>query len=332
MSSVHWLAAALIGAGLVSQSSCGGKATPRTGTLDEPIPGAPCEAADARVSSDGCLECVCRDRRWACTAICAPPAGGSGGSGGSSGAGKGATSGGGKAGHGTGGAVWTGMPPPDLVCDVEEVTVTPSELSPTDGCEATYTCSEGVLVVSCDGENDGTGTSLCDCDADGEFFYPYGELFEGEGPDSCFNALSSCVRAWVPDTALGVQAACQEEPDEASGSDDELELASLLVRAWQGCPDIEPLLPGAAGIEFAEAGTWTVLYESNGEYSQGSGGAETGSWEIAVEAQPFVVLVASDGSTREYDLTLASSGSQMTLTASEAGPGTGRYLALPGAK
>ncbi len=336
MSSTRWLAAALIGVGLISQSSCGGKSSQGTDTLDEPIPGASCEGPDSRLSADGCLDCVCSEAHWACTELCAEPAGGRGGTDGSTGGSTGGNTAGDKGGSaskggqaGVGGAAdWEGTPPADLVCDLEGVIVTPSELSPTDGCRATYSCSEGKLRVECDGENDGTGTSLCDCYADGEHFWPYHDLFEGEGPDSCFNALNSCVRSWVPDTALGLQAACQGEPDKSSDNYDELALVSLLARAWLGCPENEPLLPGAAGIEFDEAGTWAVLYESNGAYKRGTSDAETGSWEMLLEAQPFVVvLVMPDGSTRQYGLSLGSS--QMTLSADPPAAGTGRYLVLP---
>ena len=77
-------------------------------------------------------------------------------------------------------------------CDlVPPVVVTPSDLSPTDGCEATYTCNAGTMVVTCDGENDGTNTSLCSCHLNGQS--RYGGLVGGEGVDACLNGLLNCT-------------------------------------------------------------------------------------------------------------------------------------------
>jgi hypothetical protein len=68
-------------------------------------------------------------------------------------------------------------------------------LSPTDGCEGTFRCTTGTIIVTtCDGENDGSGTSLCACVADGEPI-PIEDLTPGEAPDSCYASLGRCFAA-----------------------------------------------------------------------------------------------------------------------------------------
>ena len=78
-------------------------------------------------------------------------------------------------------------------CTLQELTVTPSENSPTDGCDATYTCDDGVVVtVECDGENDGTYTSLCSCFIGST--WAFGGLVEGEGEAACPAGFSNCMQ------------------------------------------------------------------------------------------------------------------------------------------
>ncbi|MBL8744414.1 MAG: hypothetical protein JNK04_25075 [Myxococcales bacterium] len=73
------------------------------------------------------------------------------------------------------------------------ISVTETHLSPTDGCEWTLGCDGGrTLVVECDGENDGTNTSLCSCFLDGEFVKDAG-LVQGEGVDACKAGYINCV-------------------------------------------------------------------------------------------------------------------------------------------
>jgi hypothetical protein len=77
-------------------------------------------------------------------------------------------------------------------CQRVSVVVTP-DVTPTDGCVANYECDDGLsLVVQCDGENDGTDTSLCSCHSDTNNWYP-DELFAGEGPESCLGAALRCL-------------------------------------------------------------------------------------------------------------------------------------------
>jgi hypothetical protein len=87
------------------------------------------------------------------------------------------------------------MDPFDTVagCELSRVDEIPSEHSPTDGCDATYACDDGVeLVVRCDGENDGSGTSLCSC-AIGTDTRDAGAPVDGEGAEACLAALDACV-------------------------------------------------------------------------------------------------------------------------------------------
>lgn len=83
-------------------------------------------------------------------------------------------------------------------CELEgEIVVTPSELSPTDHCEAHYGCDgDVVLRVECDAENDGTGTSLCQCHIGSDA--RYGGLVEGEGEDACRAGYLNCLDGGAP--------------------------------------------------------------------------------------------------------------------------------------
>jgi hypothetical protein len=78
-------------------------------------------------------------------------------------------------------------------CSMLGVEITP-DLTPTDQCTIPFRCDAGMrLEVKCDGENDGTFTSLCECYIDGKRVGLDG-LFAGEAPDSCHSAVSQCLR------------------------------------------------------------------------------------------------------------------------------------------
>lgn len=77
-------------------------------------------------------------------------------------------------------------------CDVRYVSVNASSLSPTDGCTVGLSCAGHQLWVECDGENDGTNTSLCECWRD-RYEANIGGPFPGEGPDACFAAAADCI-------------------------------------------------------------------------------------------------------------------------------------------
>ncbi len=73
------------------------------------------------------------------------------------------------------------------------INVSPTHLSPTDGCEWQLTCDGNIqLTVECDGENDGTNTSLCTCHIDGDTTKDAG-LVQGEGVEACLNAYINCL-------------------------------------------------------------------------------------------------------------------------------------------
>ena len=76
-------------------------------------------------------------------------------------------------------------------CSVIDLQVFGSNLSPTDGCEAEVRCGDSTLLLECDGENDGTFTSLCGCQIDG-VYVPIGDLFDGEGETACLGAARDC--------------------------------------------------------------------------------------------------------------------------------------------
>lgn len=79
-------------------------------------------------------------------------------------------------------------------CSVRYVSVNASEHSQTDGCTAALSCTGGDLWVECDGENDGTNTSLCECWRDRQEHNLGGNPFPGEGPDACFAAAAECTK------------------------------------------------------------------------------------------------------------------------------------------
>lgn len=94
---------------------------------------------------------------------------------------------------GTGGGAYTGNGRP-ADCALLSIS-TRADLSPTDQCTAVYVCAGRQLEVSCDGENDGTNTSLCDCRS-GEVRWHSPSLIQGEAPLSCSNGLVPCFNAW----------------------------------------------------------------------------------------------------------------------------------------
>lgn len=77
-------------------------------------------------------------------------------------------------------------------CDLVSSGNAGSELSPTDWCGTSYECEEGLsFSLRCDGENDGTFTSLCTC-VQGSTSWNIPDVIQGEAPDSCNNAASVC--------------------------------------------------------------------------------------------------------------------------------------------
>jgi hypothetical protein len=83
-------------------------------------------------------------------------------------------------------------------CTGGPLKITSSPLSPTDGCDATFYCPGArTVLVRCDGENDGTGTSLCDCEENGRRASVSGTV-PGEAPDSCLAAAERCLAALGP--------------------------------------------------------------------------------------------------------------------------------------
>lgn len=78
-------------------------------------------------------------------------------------------------------------------CELEHTTLKPSELSPRDGCVLRLRCGNTAVQTYCDGENDDTNTSLCDCERDGvRDAHALKDLYQGEGPESCLAAAVHC--------------------------------------------------------------------------------------------------------------------------------------------
>jgi hypothetical protein len=67
---------------------------------------------------------------------------------------------------------------------------------PVDGCKLTLDCAPGKLSVVCDGEEDGTGSSLCDCYVNGNpLRISKPSVWPGEGADTCHAAAAVCLKA-----------------------------------------------------------------------------------------------------------------------------------------
>lgn len=80
-------------------------------------------------------------------------------------------------------------------CKLLETETRPSELSPTDQCDAKLACDDGkTLEVTCDAENDHSYTSLCQCKVAG-VAVTLAEPIIGEAPKSCDYAAKECLRA-----------------------------------------------------------------------------------------------------------------------------------------
>ena len=80
-------------------------------------------------------------------------------------------------------------------CELKTAELKASELSPADACRASFSCDDGRQVsVSCDGENDGTNTSLCECQL-GDRTVSLRKAIRGEAPHSCELALEPCLKA-----------------------------------------------------------------------------------------------------------------------------------------
>ena len=78
-------------------------------------------------------------------------------------------------------------------CELEHTTLKPSELSARDGCVLRLHCGSTEVQTECDGENDGTNTSLCECERDGvRDAHVLKDPYQGEGPESCLAAAVHC--------------------------------------------------------------------------------------------------------------------------------------------
>jgi hypothetical protein len=87
---------------------------------------------------------------------------------------------------------------PSGTCTVGSLSVSATDESSHDRCHATFYCPGArTVLVACDGENDGTATSLCECEEHGKRASVAGTV-PGEGPDSCLAAADRCLTALGP--------------------------------------------------------------------------------------------------------------------------------------
>jgi len=86
--------------------------------------------------------------------------------------------------------------PPELShCDLRRSALVKDKGDPSFGCALELDCGERVRV-GCDPEDDGTQTSLCDCEfeRDGKRSQlVQGQLFQGEGAAPCRTAAIACL-------------------------------------------------------------------------------------------------------------------------------------------
>jgi hypothetical protein len=124
---------------------------------------------------------------------------GEGGASGSAGSGQVAAvpPGGGQTAAGSGGRVQAAEPARTASgCKLQNTSVM-ADVTSTDQCKTTALCDNAVeLVTFCDGENDGTNTSLCDCYVNGNYYDHVG-LVDGEGARACETAYSRCLKLFA---------------------------------------------------------------------------------------------------------------------------------------
>lgn len=89
-------------------------------------------------------------------------------------------------------------------CRLEQLSLMPLQFIPpsadfvnrVDGCKLELACSPGRLTVTCDGEQDGTDTSLCECYRNGQTVrLPKSDPWAGEGAHTCHAAAALCLQA-----------------------------------------------------------------------------------------------------------------------------------------
>jgi hypothetical protein len=73
--------------------------------------------------------------------------------------------------------------------------LTPTDEGASDGVSLTLSCGKMLLDVTCDGENDGTGTSLCTCRREGEEVRLPGNPWPGEGISVAYGVAERCLSA-----------------------------------------------------------------------------------------------------------------------------------------
>jgi len=103
-------------------------------------------------------------------------------------------------------SVWTRISRAPAECGVEHADPTvegcslqlfrtrPSEASKTDACDLVMRCGRVQTVVTCDGKNDGSGQSTCQCSRNGTTVELSSNEYAGEAPTSCLAAAEACVR------------------------------------------------------------------------------------------------------------------------------------------
>lgn len=79
-------------------------------------------------------------------------------------------------------------------CSVQLFRTRPSEASKTDACDLVMRCGRVQTVVTCDGKNDGSSQSTCQCTRNGTAVELSSNVYPGEAPTSCLAAAELCTR------------------------------------------------------------------------------------------------------------------------------------------
>jgi hypothetical protein len=78
-------------------------------------------------------------------------------------------------------------------CKARSIVLMPTDEGASDGVKLMLSCGNTLLDVECDGENDGTGTSLCSCHRDGVEVRIPGDPWPGEGISVAYRVAERCL-------------------------------------------------------------------------------------------------------------------------------------------
>ena len=78
-------------------------------------------------------------------------------------------------------------------CKVRTIELRPTDEGASDGVSLELTCGKTLIDAGCDDENDGTGTSLCDCHRGGKDVHLSGDPWKGAGISLAYQVAERCL-------------------------------------------------------------------------------------------------------------------------------------------